>query len=168
MVDLLGSTSSHFFSVTELYLPREFSYGKKGYNIIVHALQEMFPEQGTDIGMLSPLSWASVIHELLLPEAVIYLIQEDLRLPWTECAAIFRESSKTQDLELPAHAPEPQQEIKQEPIPIDPALLTPRRVTYINLMTPPVVKMEELPVSFNEIGLGSEVIDLTLDSDSDP
>jgi hypothetical protein len=72
-----------------LYLPQKFSYGEQGYNIIIHALQEMFPEHGTDIGMLSPLSWASVIHELLLPEAVIYLIQEDLRLPWTECTAIF-------------------------------------------------------------------------------
>ena len=125
----------------------------------------MFPEHCTDISMVSPLSWASVIHELLLPEAVIYLIQEDLRLSLTECTAIFWESSKTK--ELPAHPPQPQQEIKQEPITIDPALLTPRRVTYIDLVTPPLVKTEELPVTFNDIGLGFEVIDLTLDSDSD-
>lgn len=126
----------------------------------------MFPERGTDIGMLSLLSWASVIHELLLPEVVICLIQDDLRLSRTECMAIFRESSKTQ--ELPAHPlVEPQQEIKREPIPIDPALLTPPRAIYIDLMTPPLVKTEELPVTFNDIGLGSEVIDLTLDSDSD-
>jgi hypothetical protein len=127
----------------------------------------MFPEHATDIGMLSPLSWVSVIHELLLPEVVICLIQDDLRLPRTECTAIFRESSKTQ--ELPAHPSEPQKEIKhaQEPIPIDPALFTPRRVTYIDLTTPPLVKTEDLPVAFNDIGLGSDVIDLTLDSDSD-
>jgi hypothetical protein len=125
----------------------------------------MFPEHGMDISILSPLSWASVIHELLLPEVVICLIQEDLRLSRTECTAIFRESSKTQA--LPAHSLELQQEIKQEPIPIDPALLTPRRVSYIDLTTPPPVKTEELPVTLNDIGLGPDVIDLTLDSDLD-
>ena len=128
-------------------------------------LTEMLPEHGMDIGMLSSLSWASVIHELLLPEVVIYLIQQDLCLPWAECTAIFQESSKTQ--ELLACLPEPQPEIKQEPILIDPALLTPCRVTYINLSTPSLVKTEELPVTLNDIELGSEVIDLTLDSDSD-
>ena len=127
----------------------------------------MFPEHGMDISILSPLSWASVIHELLLPEVVICLIQEDLRLSRTECTAIFRESSKTHV--LPAHSLELHQEIKQEPIPIDPALLTPGRVSYINLTTPSwgPVKTEELPVTLNDIGLGSDVIDLTLDSDLD-
>jgi len=130
----------------------------------------MFAEHDMDLALLSPLSWASVIHELLLPEAVILLIQEDLHLSRTECTAIFRESSKTQ-------APSPldpspglhlQREIKQEPIPIDPALLTPCKVTYIDLTTPPpAVKMEELPMNFNGVENGSDVIDLSLDSDTD-
>ena len=57
----------------------------------------------------------------------------------------------------------------QEPIPIDPALLTPGRVSYIDLTTPSTgpVKTEELPVTLNDIGLGSDVIDLTLDLDLD-
>ena len=130
----------------------------------------MFPEHEMDIGILSPLSWASVIHELLLPEVVVLLIQEDLHLSRTECTAIFRASSKPQAPAAPAAPPLPspqlQQEIKQELIPIDPALLTPHKATYIDLTTP--VKMEELPITFEGIDHGSNVIDLTLvDSDSD-
>jgi hypothetical protein len=130
----------------------------------------MFPEGDVDIGILAPLSWASVIHELLLPEVVILLIQEDLRLSRTDCVVIFRESNQTRVPPLSPPVLQPRQEIKQETIPIDPALLTPRKTTYIDLTTPPpAVKLEELPtlIKFPGEEHGSDIIDLTLDSDSD-
>ena len=130
----------------------------------------MFPEGDVDIGILAPLSWASVIHKLLLPEVIILLIQEDLQLSRSECVVIFQESSQTQVQPLSPPVLQPRQEIKQEPIPIDPALLTPRKVTYIDLTTPPpAVKLEELPtpITFPGVEHGSDIIDLTLDSDSD-
>jgi hypothetical protein len=37
----------------------------------------MFPDRSFDIELLKPLSWHAVIHEFLLPEAVVSLIQED-------------------------------------------------------------------------------------------
>ena len=130
----------------------------------------MFPEGDVNIGILTPLSWALVIHKLLLPEVIILVIQEDLQLSCSDCVVIFQESSQTQVQPLSPPVPQQRQEIKQEPIPIDPALLIPHKATYIDLTTPPpAVKLEELltPITFPGVEHGSDIIDLTLDSDSD-
>ncbi|KAF8077600.1 hypothetical protein FPV67DRAFT_1662416 [Lyophyllum atratum] len=55
-------------------------YGEEGYEILILTLRDIFPETLMDLSPFSPLSWNSVIREFLLPETVVLLIQDDLKL----------------------------------------------------------------------------------------
>lgn len=58
------------------YLP---SYGETGYQIICRTLQYLYPHSSLDHTSFAPLSWDTLIQQVLLPEATVLLIQEDLK-----------------------------------------------------------------------------------------
>lgn len=69
------------------------SYGREGYIIISTTLEHIFPESDVDLEALAPLTWSAVIHEFLLPEVMILLIQEDLRIPRQACIVALQKSA---------------------------------------------------------------------------
>lgn len=54
------------------------SYGHEGYQILSLTLMSLFPDNSFNLAMFKPLTWFDLIHKVLLPEAVIQLIIEDL------------------------------------------------------------------------------------------
>ncbi|KAJ7702175.1 hypothetical protein B0H16DRAFT_1227586, partial [Mycena metata] len=54
-------------------------YGEIGYQIIMVALRFMFPD-GSDLELYEPLPYNVVLPEVLLPETVVRLVQEDLKI----------------------------------------------------------------------------------------
>ena len=70
----------------------DYSYGEEGYQIVVLALQSLFPERSFDNKTYTPLTWKAFIREYLLPETMILLIQEDLRISRTACIETIAQS----------------------------------------------------------------------------
>ena len=69
-----------------------YSYGEEGYQIVILALQSLFPEASFDEKTYSPLTWKAFIREYLLPETMVLLIQEDLRISRTACIETLAQS----------------------------------------------------------------------------
>ncbi|PPQ79907.1 hypothetical protein CVT26_004185 [Gymnopilus dilepis] len=65
-------------------------YGSAIHMAIVSELEKMFPSGSFDMGMLMPLTWDAVIQEFLFPEAVLLLIQDDLRISMPQALEILR------------------------------------------------------------------------------
>jgi len=69
------------------------SYGHEGYQIISRTLTYMFPDRSFDLTPWKPLSWYGVVHDVLLPETVVQLIQDDMpRLDRTRAISTSRNS----------------------------------------------------------------------------
>ncbi|KAH9484515.1 hypothetical protein JR316_0003997 [Psilocybe cubensis] len=68
-------------------------YGPEIQALIISELREMFPEDSEDIDMsiLQPLTYDSVIEEVLFPETVTLLIQEDLRISMLEVMQLLQD-----------------------------------------------------------------------------
>jgi len=77
-----------------LAVPGAGYYGEEGYHIIVLTLQVMFPERDINLEYFSPLAWSSLLHEFLLPEVAVLLIQQDLGLGREAAIAILHESRR--------------------------------------------------------------------------
>lgn len=54
------------------------SYGHEGYQILSLTLMSLFPDRSFDLAPFKPLVWSDLIHKVLLPEAVVQLIGDDL------------------------------------------------------------------------------------------
>lgn len=68
-----------------------FSYGEEGLEIFMIALQFMFPDT-FDLFLYRPLSYATLLAEVILPEAVVRIIQADLNLSRKAAINTLRES----------------------------------------------------------------------------
>ena len=68
------------------------SYGELGYVIIHQTLCDMFPPAGFHPDATLPLTPADLISLVLVPEAAVRLIMEDLSLPRDEAIETLRES----------------------------------------------------------------------------
>ena len=69
-----------------------YSYGSEGYQIIYFVLLSFFDKTSYELRNLRPLSWDSVIRDVLLPEIVTRLIQEDLGLSRADAIHTFLDS----------------------------------------------------------------------------
>jgi hypothetical protein len=49
-----------------------------GFDILVAVLEFMFPESSLNMAFFKPITYQALICDVLLPEATVYLIQEDL------------------------------------------------------------------------------------------
>lgn len=71
---------------------QSFSYGGEGYQIIYYVLVTLLDKTKYDLIKFKRLSWDTLIQKVVLPETVVRLIQEDLRISREEAIATFRES----------------------------------------------------------------------------
>ena len=51
----------------------------------------MFPADSTDLEAVVPLSWDAVVTELLFPETVVLLLQDELRIDISSVLQVLRE-----------------------------------------------------------------------------
>ncbi|KAF6743136.1 hypothetical protein DFP72DRAFT_1080813 [Ephemerocybe angulata] len=127
-------------------------YGERGYYILSETLSTMFPESKYSPGEFEPLTWRTVIEEVLLPETAIALIQEDRGVTAEEAAAIHTESRAYGALRHPI------ENADRSPSPVESAAPT---VTTQQPKAEPVDA--PLPPPSN-----GEVIDLTIEPKQEP
>jgi len=65
------------------------SYGTAGHALITSELLAMFPDGSLDLESMTPLSRTAVIEEFLFPETVVLLLQEELRVSYSEILQIL-------------------------------------------------------------------------------
>jgi len=53
----------------------------------------MFPADSTDLDAVAPLSWDAVVTELLFPETVVLLLQDELRIDISSVLRVLREKN---------------------------------------------------------------------------
>ena len=94
----------YLFDVSQIKLNSlHYSYGEEGYQIVILTLQSLFPEASFDEKTYNLLTWKAFIEEYLLPETMVLLIQEDLRISQTACTETLAQSwqfgNRTQPME---------------------------------------------------------------------
>lgn len=77
------------------------SFGLVGFELIVHALHTMFPQSSIDAANIEPLSYDGIITEVLLPEATLMLICDDMQIDPDDARVVFEES---RDFGMSMHA----------------------------------------------------------------
>ena len=85
-------SASHARHLGEPMLITDFSYGELGYVIIHQTLCDLFPPAGFHPDATLPLTPSDFITLVLLPEAAVRLIIEDLILPRATAIETLRES----------------------------------------------------------------------------
>jgi hypothetical protein len=70
------------------------SYGEQGFVVIHQTLYDLFPPTSISPDTVSPLTPAEFIQKVLVPEAAVLLISNDLRLGYDQAVATLRESSR--------------------------------------------------------------------------
>jgi len=65
------------------------SYNSERSEVILSALQRMFPEAALSDHGLQPLTWSSVINEFLFPETALLLIQEECQVSAMEAEELL-------------------------------------------------------------------------------
>lgn len=68
------------------------SYGGEGYQIMSHTLRFLFPQATLDLKFFQPLSYETLIHDVLLPETAVALIRQDLKLDRDDAIETMRKS----------------------------------------------------------------------------
>ncbi|KAG8988862.1 hypothetical protein FRB90_002523, partial [Tulasnella sp. 427] len=68
-------------------------YGEKGYVVITQALQTMFPQDSITATSIRPLPYSIYIGSILVAEATVLLIQEDLKIDRSEALEIRKASA---------------------------------------------------------------------------
>jgi hypothetical protein len=63
-----------------------------GFQIISIVLRKLYPQDKINMDALKPLSWSTFIEEVLLPEAAVHLIMEDLGNMYEDAVAVLQES----------------------------------------------------------------------------
>ena len=77
-----------------LVLISDFSYGEIGSRIISRIILQLFPPHLFPAASTSPISPAEFIHKILVPEAALHLVMDDMRQSRREAVCTLRESSK--------------------------------------------------------------------------
>jgi hypothetical protein len=57
-------------------------------------LSQLFPKDSINLQQYHPVSWTSLVNEVLLPEATVALIQEDLTIDRKEAIVTMRRSQQ--------------------------------------------------------------------------
>ena len=68
------------------------SYGELGYLIIHQTIYQLFPPDTIDPDSTTPLTPSDFIQRILIPEAAVYLIMEDLQSTYSDAIKTLRES----------------------------------------------------------------------------
>ncbi|KAJ6461814.1 hypothetical protein C8R45DRAFT_841964, partial [Mycena sanguinolenta] len=95
--DYYGKTVTRLSSIGHQFLSSRTSehgvgyYGERGYQMFDITLRFMFPDT-FDITNFRPLTYDIALREVLIPEAAVRLIQEDLDITVIEAIAIHKES----------------------------------------------------------------------------
>ena len=95
----LQDSTARIVSTTEVFGPDcpmliHFisSYGELGYLIIHQTIYQLFSPETIDPDSTSPLTPSDFIQRILVPEATVYLIMDDLQLSYSSAAKTLRES----------------------------------------------------------------------------
>jgi hypothetical protein len=75
-----------------LLTPLIHSYGELGYIIIHQTIYQLFPPDTLDPDSITPLTPADFIQRILVPEAAVHLIMEDLQSTYSNALKTLRES----------------------------------------------------------------------------
>ncbi|KAJ7705217.1 hypothetical protein B0H16DRAFT_1213803, partial [Mycena metata] len=67
-------------------------YGERGYQLLVQAIRFMFPDSPDLLAKFQPLTYEIIILEILLPEAAMRLIEQDLNIPPKDAIDVLRAS----------------------------------------------------------------------------
>ncbi|KAH6871950.1 hypothetical protein BKA70DRAFT_1353538 [Coprinopsis sp. MPI-PUGE-AT-0042] len=121
-------------------------YGEQGFEIITQTLSGMFSQE--DMEALSPLTPALAIQEVLVPEAAVLLISEDLGLDFEAARLVLEESWSYGINMFPAEDNSSDNEGEQDHPPVK-------------------IKEEEFEHQVPISSVVGEVIDLTGDSDEE-
>ena len=73
-------------------IPLIRSYGELGYLIIHQTIYQLFPPDTINSDSTAPLTPADFIQRILVPEAAVYLIMEDLQSDYSSAVKTLRES----------------------------------------------------------------------------
>ncbi len=84
-----------------------YSYGGKGYEIMLFMLLHMFPDLSFDMSPIKPLSYKAFIAEVLLPEVCVRLIQQDLQVNQQAAQDILIQSQRFGNLQYPGGHTDP-------------------------------------------------------------
>jgi hypothetical protein len=144
-----------------------------GFQIISIVLCKLYPQDKINMDALKPLSWSTFIEEVLLPEAAIHLIMEDLGNTYEDAVAVLQESRSFGVIAFPGDEDHPAMQsllLKDVALALEEQdQMVDTNHTANNVKEPdlPVVKVEEpnLPI-INYCLEGPLVIDLT-NEDSD-
>ncbi|KAG6848138.1 hypothetical protein H0H93_003063 [Arthromyces matolae] len=68
------------------------SYGERGYQIIHIAIEHVIPQRIVNLSHIHPLTYRTFLREVLIPEAAILLIREDLKLSKLDAIRVWKES----------------------------------------------------------------------------
>ena len=77
-----------------MHAKRYFSYGELGSLIIHQSLYNLFPFSSFDVSSIAPFTPAEFIQRVLVPEAAVGLIMQDLHMDRDEAIVTLRESSQ--------------------------------------------------------------------------
>ncbi|KAF9522000.1 hypothetical protein CPB83DRAFT_734389, partial [Crepidotus variabilis] len=67
-------------------------YGGPGNHIILTTLRHLFPKSSIPANDIHPLSYSIYLEEVLALEAAVLLIQDDLKLSYSDAVSVLRES----------------------------------------------------------------------------
>ena len=81
-----------FPGIDNLIMPPICSYGELGYLIIYQTIYQLFPPDTIDPDSTAPLTPADFIQRILVPEAAVRLIMEDLQSTYSSAIKTLRES----------------------------------------------------------------------------
>lgn len=73
-------------------MPPIRSYGELGYLIIYQTVYQLFPPDTIDPDSTAPLTPADFIQRILVPEAAVHLVMEDLQSTYSSAIKTLRES----------------------------------------------------------------------------
>jgi len=73
-------------------MPSICSYGELGYLIIHQTIYQLFTPEAIDPDSTAPLTPSEFIQRILVPEAAVYLIMEDLQSTYSNAIKTLRES----------------------------------------------------------------------------
>ncbi|KAJ7653858.1 hypothetical protein B0H17DRAFT_1146920 [Mycena rosella] len=90
MTQLL-SVGRQYASVERLHAQGAGYYGEIGYEIFMVAVRFMFPD-GVNLEHYAPLPYSVVLAEVLLPEAAVRIVEQDLELSPRAAKRVLRES----------------------------------------------------------------------------
>jgi hypothetical protein len=83
------------------------SYGEIGHELVTIAVRYMFPDSEDVWGPFAPLSYAVVLREVLVPEAVTRIVQADLKITAKSAKAVISHSYRFGLVRHPASTDSP-------------------------------------------------------------